>query len=483
VVGSGSAGGTVAARLSEDPACTVVLVEAGPDFPQEAERSPGFYTGGALRGERGAGGGAPIPQLDWAYLSEALPNGRRIALTRGRLMGGSSMVNGCVAVRARPSDFDGWVAAGADGWTWETVLPYYEVVERELSVRTYPRERWLPVQELYAEAAQEIGMRWHDDINAPDAWDGVVGPWPRNRRNEVRQGSLNTYVRQARPRENFAIVADALVDRVLLDGTRATGIRYVDAAGAAHELHADRVILSAGAYGSPPILLRSGIGPADELRALGIEAVVDLPVGRGLLDHPGIAMHVDVEPRFAMLGWPEYSVVGRGASYWSIPTAIDESGTVAFAFFLGLLEGIHGSIALRSAAPDDPPVIDHGYWPLVETGAFERPWEDFNALLRTRALRAAGGRDARAGVGLRERLLDAVASGSHPAGGCAIGRVVSPDLEVLGVDGLTVADASVFPRHVTNNPNLTVHVVGELAAAKLRATAAPALEGSCASAT
>jgi choline dehydrogenase len=470
VVGSGSAGGTIAARLSEDPGCHVVLLEAGPDFPEEASRPPAFYTGGSMNGERGAGGGAPIPQLDWDYVSEPLPNGRRIRLSRGRMMGGSSMVNGCVAVRARPSDFDGWVAAGAHGWTWEAVLPHFERVERELSVRTYPRERWLPVQHLFSAACEEIGLRRHEDFNAPDAWDGVVGPWPRNRRNEVRQGSLNTYIRQARGRANFSIVADVLVDRVLLTGTRATGVRYIDGAGTAGELHADRVILCAGAYGSAPILLRSGIGPADELRALGIDPVADLPVGRGLLDHPGIAFGVHVDDEHALMGWPGYAAASRGATYWGIPMAVDEErGMIAFAFFLGLVDGIDGSIRLRSAAPDAAPVIDHGYWPVAERGAFENVWSDFGALLETTVLRAAHATDPYAGTSLRDRLLSGLGTGAHPAGGCAIGTVVDPDLAVHGIDGLLVADASVFPRHVTNNPNLTVHVVGEMAAAKLRA--------------
>jgi choline dehydrogenase len=138
VVGSGSAGGTVADRLSERGA-TVVLVEAGRDFPDEATFPPAFYVGGATHGEGGAGSGAPSPDMDWGYRSEALPNGRRLPLLRGRLVGGSSMANGCIAVRAKPDDFDRWVAAGADGWTWEQLRPVFELVERELSVKPYPR--------------------------------------------------------------------------------------------------------------------------------------------------------------------------------------------------------------------------------------------------------------------------------------------------------------------------------------------------------
>lgn len=448
----------------------MTLIEAGPDFPDEATAPPSFYVGGgSLNGEGGAGSGSPIPQLDWGYTSEELPNGRKVRLSRGRLMGGSSMTNGCVAVRARPSDFDSWTLAGAVGWTWEAVRPVFERVEHELSVSAYPVERWLPVQHLLVDACGELGFRWEDDLNAPAAWDEVMGPWPRNRRNEVRQGTLNTYIRQARPRENFSIIADALVDTVRISGGRAAGVAYLDAGGRRHQVDAGRVVLAAGAYGTPAILMRSGIGPAGDLRALGIEPALDLPVGGGLRDHPGIAMPVSVDPGYALMGWPAYAAVARGRTYWNIPISADqERGLIAFAFFLGLVDGIEGSVRLASADPAVAPVIDHGYWALASSGAFDNVWEDFRALMETDALRAARARDVHPEMSLDERLLRGLSSGAHPAGSCAIGQVVGPDLDVLGIDGLTIADASVFPRHVTNNPNLMVHVVGEIAAAKLR---------------
>jgi choline dehydrogenase len=467
VVGSGSAGGTIADRLSGRGA-GVVLVEAGPDFPEEEAFPPAFYVGGALTGERGAGSGAPSPDLDWGYWSEPMPNGRRLPLLRGKLVGGSSMANGCIAVRARPDDFHRWVAAGAEGWTWDRLRPVFEVVERELSVKPYARELWLPVQELFAQGCQEMGFRWAQDFNADDAWNGVVGPWPRNRRNEIRQGTLNTYIRRARSRPQFSVVDRMLVDRVVVEHDRAVGVRCVDRHGRIAELRADHVVLSAGAYGSAPILLRSGIGPAAELAAHQIRPIVDLPVGRRLLDHPGVAMPVQVGPPYARMGWPTLSTASRGSDYWGIPMPADgERGLVAFAFFLALTDQIDGTLRLRSADPTDAPEIDHGYWRVVESGAFDGVWDEFQTLMRTPAFRAADARDAIPDVDLRTRLMTTMNSGQHPAGGCAIGSVVSPDLAVHGIEALTVADASVFPAHVTNNPNLTVHVVGEIAAAVL----------------
>jgi len=467
VVGAGSTGATVAARLAQRSARRVLLLEAGADHPQEAERPPPWLALGATAGASGAA----VPGHDWNYLAEpALPGGEAMPVPRGKLVGGTSMINGCVAVRGRPADFDAWVAAGATGWSWDAVVSHYEAAERELSLMTYPQERWLPIQRAFVDGSQELGFRLVDDMNDPHAWDGVVGPWPRNRRNEIRQGSLVTYIRRARALANFELRAGVHVDRVLLSGTRAIGVTAIDERGDTVTVAADHVILSAGAYGTPPILMRSGVGPERRLRELGLATIADLPVGSGLMEHPGIQFALRVTPAAAQMGWPHLAVAARGNGYWAIPVPIDqEQGIAAVSYFLGLTNGPPGRITLRSAVPDAPPIIDHAYGTLVGSDAFDHAWADFTALLASRAYRDIGARDLHAGRALSDRVMTGIRTGTHPAGGCRIGEVVDPDLRVYGVDGLSVADASVFPRHVTNNPNLTCHMIGEYLAAKLGA--------------
>jgi choline dehydrogenase len=467
VVGSGSTGATVAARLAQRSPRRVLLLEAGPDIPDEAERPPPWLRLGSSAGTIGAA----IAEHDWNYLAEpAVPGGPPVAVPRGRVVGGSSMINGCVAVRG-PEDFERWVAAGASGWSWQEVLPHYEVAERELSLMTYPAELWLPIQRAFVEGSLELGFRFVEDMNAPDAWDGIVGPWPRNRRNEIRQGSLVTYIRWARPLPNFELRAGVHVDRLLLSGTRAVGVAVIQD-GAPVESAADHVILSAGTYGSAPILMRSGIGPATELRRHGIPVIADLPVGHGLMEHPGLGLLLRVRPSAARMGWPSPAVAGRGEGYSSIPLPVDEDeGLVSISCFLGLTDGPPGTITLRSTVPDAPPIIDHAYDTLIGTNAFDRIWGDFTALSATRPFRDLEAHDLDENKPLRDRIATALRTGTHPAGGCQIGAVVDPQLNVHGIDGLSVADASIFPRHVTNNPNLTCHMVGEHLAAMLGAGA------------
>jgi choline dehydrogenase len=278
-----------------------------------------------------------------------------------------------------------------------------------------------------------------------------------NRQNEIRLGTLPTYVRKARPRPNFTIRGDSLVDKVLFTGDRASGVQLADGT----RIDARLVIVCGGTLVSPAILQRSGIGPADDLRALGIDVVSDLPVGHGMRDHPMCMFHIETPPEIAQLAGPGFTVAARGPNFFSFPTAWDEvEGVCNITIALNRQEP-EGSVRLSSTDPNVQPRIDCGFDGIIERGDMEGPWAVFQQLMRTDAF---GSRGITGGDSIRpyeEVVNERVGLSFHMSSTCPIGPVLDPRLRVKGVKGLMVADASVFPENMENNLNMTCYMVGE----------------------
>ncbi len=490
VVGAGSSGGVIAARLTENPDCRVLLIEAGPDFPDEETRPPLFTVSGEHSWKT-----AGLPEFDWDLRNvdrAGTLGGRSIWLPRGKLMGGTSMINATIAARGAPFDYDRWAAMGNVGWAWQDLLPLFIRIETDrdfgdqpihgkdgpIVIQRYRPESWAPINRIMYESCVELGIREAPDLNGLDAHAGVVGAMPHNRFKEVRLGTLVTYLRSARSRKNLTISAGSLVDRVLLSGDRAEGVAYIDSAGKTAKAYADQVVLSAGVYNSPAILQRTGIGPAAWLEPLGIKVAANLPVGKNLLDHPGFGMFfkgqgVGVTTGRSFVADVRGPAGPTGEPAWQThPVPVDEEEGIACFWTYLPRQDAQGEVIIQSSDPLVRPLIDHRY------NTYESDRRKFadarsfcREMLATKTFRDRG---ATWIDDMDRPISEALASGMgaahHQAGTTKMGKtddataVVGPDLRVHGFDNLRVADTSIYPDNIMHNTNLTAYVVGEKAA-------------------
>jgi choline dehydrogenase len=483
IVGAGAAGGVLADRLSADPARSVLLLEAGPDFGPRAQDQPDeIIDVNDLSGT----------SFDWSHTSEPGADGRRLPLSAGRVVGGSSATNNAMALRGRPADYDAWARLGNPGLGFADLLPYFRSVERDLDFASAwhggdgplpinrPRPAaWTPVQRAFMEACAAAGHPTVADHNAPDAYG--AGPMPFNQLAGIKQSAALTFLARARQRPNLTLRADAPVDRIPLEHGRAVGV--VLASG--ETVHGDLIVLAAGAYGSPLLLLRSGIGPADDLREAGIEPRIDAPgVGSGLQDHPLLRLAFTaaapeaIPPLQTMLTCatdggtdPDLQIFPAG------PTATDGAASCHLAVAMvhprsrGSVRLVADGNAARPAIDprllDDPEDLARMVTGIRLADAIADTAPLSSLLTPRQSTRAASDRD------LAAFALAETASYQHPVGTCRMGPEDEPSAvtdtggAVRGVDRLHVADASTMPRIPRANTHLPTLMLAERFAAVL----------------
>jgi len=519
IAGAGSAGCVLAARLSEDPASRVLLLEAGGSERRANVTMPLAWFRAMMD-----------PAIGWGYASEPEPHadGRSIPAPRGRLLGGCSSINGMMYSRGHPSDYDQWAQAGARGWSHADILPYFRrseanwrgesvhhggsgpisVARHRTDDHVYPR---------LIETAQKLGHRHIDDFHGDDqeGWSA-----PDFTVHEGRRGSpAARMLRPAMRRANLTVVTDALTTRVIVEKGRAIGVEYERGSERVAARAGREVILSAGTFNSPQILLLSGIGPADELRALGIAPVHDLPgVGRNLQDHASIALLYEASGDFTfdrelrldrmMLSVLRWRLFGTGTvaglpvgaqgfirtregldrpddQLLISPVAMDarlwfpgwrkRRGDYFSISNVLLRPESRGSVTLRSADPRDKPAIRFNLLATEGDRASFRRFVRFtrefmgtapaSGLVREELVPGPGvTSDAEIDAFVRQRVGTAM----HPTSTCAMGQgaeaVVDETLAVHGIAGLRVADCSIMPTIVGGNTNAPAIMIAEKAA-------------------
>jgi choline dehydrogenase len=527
VVGAGSAGATLASRLTESGAHRVLLLEAG------TEESSYFWS----RVPVGVSKMIDRPAVNWCFSSEPDEGsgGRRIEVPRGKMMGGSSSINGMVYIRGQSQDYDHWAQLGNRGWSWQDILPVFRRMENydggseelrgrngPLRITDTPRHK-IPLLEKMIEAANRIGLPFNPDLNG-QTQEGI-GMSQVTIAKGRRQSTAFCYLDPARSRANLTIEKGALAETLILEGKHCVGVRYAVGNEKREARAAREVIVCSGSINSPKLLELSGIGQGDRLRRLGITPVHELKgVGENLRDHYSPRVKFEITERNATFndnarGWRvarealKYALWGEGLiSMTAVPIRLyfrtrpgleSPDATISIAPFLyervgqerrvakrrGITMNINvlrsesvGSIHVKSADPAEPPAIRFNFLSSQhDRDGVLAAVRKGRELMATSPLKEITGEEIAPGAHLQTdaELLEWVRNNAettyHPVGTCKMGidpmAVVDPELRVNGIQGLRIADASIMPTLTSGNTNAPCIMIGEKCAAMVLAAA------------
>lgn len=489
VIGGGTAGAVVAGLLAERSDERVLVLEAGPDYGRfDSGRWPSDLLDARALGY----------SHDWRYTSGDSYPSRIVNFERAMVIGGCSAHNGCAAIWGSTIDYDGWAAIGLEGWSTADLLPVFARASQRLRVRHYSNDEVTPFQQACLDAAVKAGIPLTQNLNDLDEDEGI-SPSPVNIWNGTRWNTAFAYLDPVRDRPNLTVLGNCVVDRLVISNGRASAVRYLGPDGPA-EVTAERFVLAGGTYGSPAVLLRSGIGDPADLREVGIEPMLALPgVGRNLHDHPAVNVIFKGTPElevamtaFADRQWaPEEQTIAKlrsrhypaGEPGFDLhiypvggPDATTETGWHWYFPVACMTPRSRGAVTLRSNDPRQEPRIEHRYVSdpeghdrriLADGVRIARELSAQSPLREVLGEELAPGPDVADEAAIERWVEESVAHYYHPVGTCAMGPASDPLAvtdargRIHGLDNAFVADCSIMPVIPRANTNVPAAVVGE----------------------